>query len=78
VPGFFVFSPAKFRAARERDDLSREQLAVASRLSFQTIASLEYGYRQPSKAALLRLATALGVSPGDLLEEDLDLEAVAR
>ncbi len=77
MPGFFVFSGSKLREARENEDLSREQLSVASRLSYQMIASLEYGYRRPSKAALLRLAAALGVSPREFLEEDPDLAEVS-
>jgi len=78
VPGFFIFSGGKLREAREHQGLSREQLAVASRLSFQMIAALEYGYRRPSRPALMRLAAALGVSPRVLLEEDPEFEAVAR
>jgi len=75
VPGFFAFSGEKLRALREEQDRSREQLAIDADLSFVMIAALEYGYRSPSKAALERLAGALGVSPADLVVPDPDLAA---
>lgn len=75
LSGFFVFSGTKLRETRETQGLTREQLAVAAQLSFQMVASLEYGSRQPSKAAVLRLAAALGCSPVELLDLDADVVA---
>jgi transcriptional regulator with XRE-family HTH domain len=79
MPGFFVFSGAKLRAVRERVGLSREELALAAELAASSITVLENGYRGPSRAALIRLADALGVSPRELVDEDPAFsEAVAR
>jgi transcriptional regulator with XRE-family HTH domain len=77
VPGFFLFSGEKLREVREDADLTREELALAAHLSFPMIAALEYGQRSPSVPALLRLASAAGVEPGDLVEES-PFEAAAR
>jgi transcriptional regulator with XRE-family HTH domain len=78
MPGFFVFSGDKLRAARERAGQSREQLALAADLTASTITVYENGYRGPSRAALIRLAGALGVSPRELVDEDPMFAAVAR
>jgi transcriptional regulator with XRE-family HTH domain len=78
MPGFFVFSGAKLRDARERAGQSREQLALAADLTASTISVYENGYRGPSRAALIRLAEALGVSPRQLVDDDPTFEAVAR
>jgi transcriptional regulator with XRE-family HTH domain len=74
----FVFSGEKLRRERERKGLSREQLALASALSASSIAMAETGWRRPSRAALLRMATALGVSPRSLVDADPAFSAVAR
>jgi transcriptional regulator with XRE-family HTH domain len=79
VPGFFfVFNGQRLREIREDRGLSREALAVAASLSVATVASVELGYRGPSRAALLRLSAALGISPGELLERDPTFGAVAQ
>lgn len=78
MPGFFVFSGQQLRDVRERLDMSREQLAIASALSASSIAALEAGWRSPSRAALLRLAKALGVSPSELIAADPMFQGVAR
>lgn len=77
MPGFFVFAGERLRLLREERDQSREQLAVASSLSVAAITALELGYRNPSRAALLRLAAALGVSPRELVGVDPMFEAVS-
>lgn len=74
----YVFSGDKLRAAREHKRLTREQLALAAGLSAATIGTLETGWRRPSRAALLRIATALGVSPRDLVDPDPAFSAMAR
>jgi transcriptional regulator with XRE-family HTH domain len=77
VPGFFVFSGSKLREFREGRPMSRELLGVAVGKSASAIGLYELGYRQPSRATLIRLAAVLDVSPRDLLDED-PLTAVAR
>jgi transcriptional regulator with XRE-family HTH domain len=70
VPGFYVFSGPKLRDRRESLDMSREALAIAVDRSASGIALYETGYRTPSRAVLLQLAAALGVSPRELVDED--------
>jgi transcriptional regulator with XRE-family HTH domain len=77
----FIFSGTRLRAIRERSQLTREQLASATRLSFHSIFAYENGFRRPSRASLLRLSAALGVTPRDLVDEDPDFakpKAAAR
>jgi transcriptional regulator with XRE-family HTH domain len=74
----FIFSGEKLREERERKRLSREQLALTSGLSASSITAFETGWRRPSRAALLRMATALGVSPRNLVDPDPAFSAVAR
>ena len=50
------------RRARERRGMSRKDLAVATDLSYPYISQLETGYRQPSPAAIKKLAIALQIS----------------
>ncbi len=70
MPGFFIFSGELLREAREGQHMSREQLAIASHLSASAITVYENGYRSPSRAAILRLAAALGVDPRALVVDD--------
>jgi transcriptional regulator with XRE-family HTH domain len=74
----FIFSGTKLREIRERNGFSREQLALASGVAAATVSVYENGYRRPSRAALLRLAAALGVSPRDLVDEDPAFAEAAR
>lgn len=78
MPGFFVFSPEKLRAERERVGMSRELLAITIGMSASGISLYEAGHRTPPRPVLLRLAGALGCSPRDLVDEDPMFEAVAR
>jgi transcriptional regulator with XRE-family HTH domain len=57
--------------------MSRQQLAVASGLHPTYIGDVEGGVRNVTLLTILRLANALGVTPGQLLDglESLDLES---
>jgi transcriptional regulator with XRE-family HTH domain len=78
MPGFFVFNPAKLRAAREALSLSQHGLSFEARVAAPLIWSYEAGVRTPSRETLDRLAAALSVSPADLCDEDPSFQAVAR
>lgn len=56
------------RKLRLERKLTQEQFAVLSGLSQQYISGLERGRRNPTVVTLFELATALGVSPIDLLQ----------
>lgn len=60
------------RAARKRRGLSQEQLALEADMKRSYVSDLERGTRNPTVAALGRLAAALGVEPGSLLESGPD------
>jgi len=65
------------REERGRSGLTLEQLAQRAELSIAHLSRLESGERQPSVAALLALARALGVSMSTLLGERRGAPAVA-
>ena len=54
------------RRSRERLGMSRRDLVEATGLSYPYISQLETGYRQPSPAAIQKLANALQLSLDDL------------
>ena len=62
------FSGAQLRAIRLSQHVSREQLAVAARVSAGALARYEQGAAVPSINAAARLADALGVTLADLLD----------
>lgn len=71
---------AAVRQARERQSLSRRELADRSGLSYPYLAQIEAGDRQPSTKALVRIAEALGLRASELLaasEDDLTLSLQA-
>lgn len=53
------------RALRERQGMSRSDLASASGLSYPYVSQLETGLRKPSRKAAAELARALSVHPLD-------------
>lgn len=69
-----AFAPARLRAAREHAGLSRAALGDAVNLSMHSIKDYETARRMPSVDALLRLANALGCSPGMFFELVHDVE----
>lgn len=59
---------ANLRAQRTRVGLSQERLGFACNLHRTEISLLERGEREPRLSTIVRLAAALGVTPGTLLE----------
>jgi transcriptional regulator with XRE-family HTH domain len=62
------FSPERLRGARDRAGLSREQLAVATGRSADTVELWERGKVQPPRRIVGLIAAALGVSVDDLYD----------
>ena len=58
----------RVRAARVAKGLSQEALAEAAGLHRTYVGSAERGLRNVSLHNILRLARALGVAPGELLD----------
>ena len=56
------------RAYRLEKGLSQEQLGEKLDIVRSYICSLESGKRQPSLAMVFRLASALGIKPGELVD----------
>lgn len=57
----------RLRALREEKIGRREALAIQAQLSASAITLIENGYRNPSAAALERIAAALRVEPEELV-----------
>lgn len=68
--------PARIRRARERMDLTQEQLAAMASLSAGMISQIEAGAARPSLETVDRLARALSVTPCHLLVEGPDPETL--
>jgi len=69
VPALLDSIATSLRTARERAELTLEELASRAGLSKAHLSRLESGERQPSVAALLTLARTLGVPVSHLLGE---------
>jgi transcriptional regulator with XRE-family HTH domain len=59
---------ANLKAARRRLGLTQEQVAHRSGVHATEVSRIEAGKRDPQVSTLLKLAKALEVSPGQLLE----------
>ena len=59
---------AVLRAYRLESGLSQEQLGEKLDIVRSYICSLESGKRQPSLTMIFRLAAALGIKPGELVD----------
>jgi HTH-type transcriptional regulator, competence development regulator len=59
---------ARLREAREGQGLTQEQVAERSGVHATEVSRIEAGKRDPKVSTLLRLAAALGVPAGSLLE----------
>jgi transcriptional regulator with XRE-family HTH domain len=59
------FVVGKIKEIRIRKSMSQLELSVNSNLSQSFLASVEKGKKQPSVLTLLRIASALNVSPKD-------------
>tara|TARA_R110000772_G_scaffold268740_1_gene398529 strand:- start:1769 stop:1984 length:216 start_codon:yes stop_codon:yes gene_type:complete len=60
------------RHHRKQKGITQEELAVAAGMERSYVSDLERGTRNPSVAALGRLAAALGVQPAELLQSATD------
>ncbi|HET7445324.1 MAG TPA: helix-turn-helix transcriptional regulator [Solirubrobacterales bacterium] len=56
------------RAVRDEKELTQEQVAQRSGVQAGEISRIERGQRDPQVSTLLKLAKALGVKPGQLLD----------
>ncbi|HUC00498.1 MAG TPA: helix-turn-helix transcriptional regulator [Solirubrobacterales bacterium] len=56
------------RAAREEREMTQEQVAERSGVQAGEISRIETGKRDPQVSTLLKIAKALKVPPGKLLE----------
>ena len=58
----------RIKELRAERELSQEELADRAGISRQYLSRLEIGRHDPSLSTLVKLAKALGVKPGELLE----------
>jgi len=56
------------RRFRQRADMTQEQLAFAAEIDLTYVGGIERGKRNPSVLVLVRIATALGAEPAELLK----------
>jgi transcriptional regulator with XRE-family HTH domain len=56
------------RSAREKRELTQEQLSERTGVQAGEISRIETGKRDPQVSTVLKLAKGLGVGPGQLLE----------
>jgi transcriptional regulator with XRE-family HTH domain len=59
----------KIRRERRDQELSQRELAETAGLALNTVSLIERGLRTPSVTTVARIARALGVEPGELIEE---------
>jgi transcriptional regulator with XRE-family HTH domain len=67
-----VVKLSRLKVVRERKALTQEELARASGVSRPTIARIETGDTEPYPSTTRKLAQALGVDPGDLMETSVE------
>lgn len=53
---------------RARSGLTQDQVAVASDIDSSNVRAYETGRAMPSIQSLVRIAAALGIAPGELLD----------
>lgn len=58
--------------ARKEAHLSQSQVAAKSAIHSTEVSRIERGMRDPRVTTIIRLARALGVPPGRLLEDEAD------
>ena len=56
------------RAARERAVLNQGELAHAAGISRSSLSMIENGRKQPRMTTIRKIAQALGVPPGELVD----------
>jgi transcriptional regulator with XRE-family HTH domain len=57
------------KTLRGQLDLSQEELGFKAEIDRTYVSGVERGVRNPTVTVLVRLATALGVAPSDLLKK---------
>ena len=67
VPEAVTFG-SRVRELRHARDWSQERLAEAADINVVQLSHLENGANEPKLRTILRLARALGVKPGELLD----------
>lgn len=67
-----LFMPAVIRRYRDRAGLSQQQLADSIGIAKSYISALELGYRAPNLNLLVKLAAALNVRSGELVDAMVD------
>jgi transcriptional regulator with XRE-family HTH domain len=61
---------ARLKALREEKGISQQELATRADLSLSLVAKLEQGKKaDPRASTLINLAAALGVKPGQLIDD---------
>lgn len=68
--GRVIIDARRLRYYRHVRFMTRKELGLAARVSWYSIESYEEGRRHPAERAFLRLCTALGIEPADLLFDD--------
>lgn len=66
--GFLIFLGARIALLRRDRGMSQLELAIESGVSKSYISDLERGKRNPSALTLRRIALALKIDPGKILE----------
>jgi transcriptional regulator with XRE-family HTH domain len=61
------------RALRQDAGMTQEELGLEADLRRTYVSILELGQQQPSLESLLKLAAALKVRPGDMVDKTVDL-----
>jgi len=61
------------RRLRERQALSQRDLAAKAGVNVTTINHIEQGKQRPNPSTIRKLAKALGVTPEELISEQLGL-----
>lgn len=56
------------RRFRQHAQMTQEQLAFAAEIDLTYVGGIERGKRNPSVLVLVRIATALGAEPAELLK----------
>lgn len=63
-----TFMPGVLRRYRDAAGLSQQELADSVGIAKSYISFLELGYRAPNLNLLVKIAQALGVRPGELVD----------
>ena len=63
-----LFMPAVLRRYRDDAGLSQQQLADSVGIAKSYVSALELGYRAPNLNLLVKIASALNVRPGVLVD----------